>query len=91
MLRAVTARRLGVQYRPLLTCVEMPPAPLCLRIVKRALRTAFRAPPCHAPIVRPMHMHFPFRQLYIDALYAPRLTHSQNLGIQVSVLHLLII
>jgi hypothetical protein len=35
--------------------------------------------------MRQMNMNLAFVQLQIDALQAPRLSHSQNLGIQVFV------
>jgi hypothetical protein len=38
-----------------------------------------------------MHVHLAFAQLQVDAIHAPRLSDTQNPGIQVSVLHLPII
>jgi hypothetical protein len=38
-----------------------------------------------------MHVHLAFAQLQADAIHAPRLSDTQNPGVQVSVLHLSII
>jgi len=69
----------------------MPPAPLRLVIVKRTPIPTLWAQPLHARIMREVYMNFAFGQLQIDAFHTPRLSHPQNLGIQVSVLHLSII
>ncbi len=73
------------------TSVQVPPAALRLVIVKRTTLPAFRAEPLKARITREMHMNFAFAQFQIGALHTPRFSHSQNLGIQLLVLHLIII
>ena len=69
----------------------MTPAALRLMIVEWARLTAFRTSPLQPVAVPKMHMHLSGLQLQLDALHAPRFSNPQDLGVQLSILHLPII
>jgi hypothetical protein len=69
----------------------MTPTPFWLVIVKRARLTAFRTGPLQPVIMPEVHMHLSVGQLQLDAFHSPRFANPQNLGIQISILHLPII
>src|ERR1700744_5444556 len=87
MFRAVDARRLGMQDCPVLGGVQMPPAPLRLMIVQGTWLAACRARPRKTLVVLQSHVHFALVQFQLNAIHAPWLSNTQNLGVQVSVLH----
>ncbi len=74
-----------------LTSVQVPPTAIRLVIIERTVLPAFHTRPFQPRFVREMYMNLAFGQLQINALHPPWLSNSQNLGIQVSVLHLPII
>src|SRR5208282_497940 len=87
MFGTTAARGLGVQDGTVLARVQMPPMPFAVVVVQRALRTALWARPRYLRIMPQMHMDFPFLQFQFHPLYAPRSRDSQNLLIQLRVLH----
>jgi hypothetical protein len=69
----------------------MTPAAFWLVIVKRARLAAFRTGPLQPVLMPQVHMHLSVAQLQLDAFHAPRFSNPQNLGVQISILHLPII
>ena len=69
----------------------MTPAPFRLVIVEGAWLTAFRTGPLQPVLMAEVHMHLSNLQLQIDAFHTPRFPNPQDLGIQLSILHLSII
>ena len=71
--------------------VQMTPAALRLMVIERTRLTAFRTSPLQPIFMSEVDMHLSGLQLQFDAFHAPRFSNSQNLGIQISILHLPII
>ena len=90
MLRAVAARRFGMQDRLALTRVQMPPTAFLLMIIERAGLAALRTRPLYSRPMDQMNVNFSIRQFQLDAINAPRGSNPQDLGIQFLVLHLTI-
>ena len=87
MLRTAGTRRLGVEDRPVLARVQMPPKPLAVVVVQKAFRLALRACPRGLGFVPQIHMDFPLLKSQLHPLHTPRRGDTQNLLIQLRVLH----
>jgi hypothetical protein len=87
ILRAVCARRLGVQNRAVLTGVKVTPAPLRLMVVQSAKRAAFGARPRLARCVGEVNMHFARLLLQLNRLHPPRTLNAQYRRVQLVILH----
>jgi hypothetical protein len=80
-----------VQDRVVLTSVQVTPAAYRLMIIQRARLSTLRAVPMQPLVMAEMYVNFSLVQLQLDAFHAPRVSNSQDLGIQISILHLSII
>ena len=87
MFGTTAARRLGVQDGAVLAGVQMPPT--TARCRGRTKGTPPRTPDTstNLRLVPQVHMDLPFLQLQFHALHSPRSRNSQNLLIQLMVLH----
>jgi hypothetical protein len=76
-----------MQDRPVLASIQMPPLPLRLMVVLPTRFPALRAGPLLNLVVFQMNVNFPIAQLQFHSFDEPGCLDSQNLGVQLSVLH----
>src|SRR5579864_427690 len=89
MLTTIAPWRRGVQDRSILAGVQMPPLPLGLMIVQWAALPALRTRPLRFRRVLQKNVHFLHLQLKLDSFHSPRGLNTQNLRVQLPVLHAL--
>ena len=87
VLGTISPRHLGMQDRAILTGIQVPPTPLRLVIVQRTGSATLRARPRRRCRVCQIHMHLAFPQFQLYAIHTPRRSNSQNLLVQLTVLH----
>ena len=76
-----------MQDRPILAGIQVPPRPLRVVVIQCTLRLTFRARPRRLRLVPQRHVDLSLFQPQLHLLHSPRNRNSQNLLVQLIVLH----